>query len=232
MWWGIPKVGCANSTLEIWWSEKSSHSQGSQRSHVAFLTSASHSITWFCWFWVNFNQHWQKMTWTDPPKLNIAPKKLPKPSRSERIVFQTSIFAGAFATLNFGDVAVFSMETFRFGQEADGWVCTLSSNWCRLIDELRQTVAMPLWHLADGMMADVCVGGRVVVSTISLEANNWVHHKNLVTWENQPWRLTGSKSLGDVGFLLFFRVGSGDYGKPWTMNNKPLTICDDPRRIW
>ena len=29
-----------------------------------------------------------------------------------------------------------------------------------------------------------------------------------------PYRLTGSKSLGDVGFLLFFRVVSGDYGKP------------------
>jgi len=26
--------------------------------------------------------------------------------------------------------------------------------------------------------------------------------------------LTGSKSLGDVGFLLFLRVVSGDYGKP------------------
>ena len=41
-----------------------------------------------------------------------------------------------------------------------------------------------------------------------------VHHKNLVTWENQPERLTGSKPLGDVGFLLFLRVVSGDYGKP------------------
>ena len=50
-------------------------------------------------------------------------------------------------------------------------------------------------------MADVCVGGLVVGSTISFEANNGVHHKNLVTWEDQP---TGSKSLGDVGFLLFF----------------------------
>ena len=29
-----------------------------------------------------------------------------------------------------------------------------------------------------------------------------------------PQRLKGSKSLGDVGFLLFFRVVSGDYGKP------------------
>ena len=28
-----------------------------------------------------------------------------------------------------------------------------------------------------------------------------VHHKNLVTWENQPQNLTGSKSLGDTGFL-------------------------------
>ena len=26
--------------------------------------------------------------------------------------------------------------------EADAWVCTLSSNWCRLIDELRMTVGM------------------------------------------------------------------------------------------
>ena len=27
--------------------------------------------------------------------------------------------------------------------------------------------------------------------------------------------LLDSKSLGDAGFLLFFRVVSGDYGKPW-----------------
>ena len=32
-----------------------------------------------------------------------------------------------------------------------------------------------------------------------------------------PQRLTGSKSLDDVGFLPFFRVVSGDYGKPWNM---------------
>ena len=37
-----------------------------------------------------------------------------------------------------------------------------------------------------------------------------VHLKNLVTWENQPWKIIPK----DVGFLLFFRVVSGDYGKP------------------
>ena len=31
-------------------------------------------------------------------------------------------------------------------------------------------------------------------------------------------------SLGDVGFLLFFRVVSGDYGKPWSMTI-PDTSC-------
>ena len=30
-----------------------------------------------------------------------------------------------------------------------------------------------------------------------------VHHKDLVTWENQPLKMTGSKSLGDTGFLQF-----------------------------
>ena len=45
-----------------------------------------------------------------------------------------------------------------------------------------------------------------------------VHHKNpTITCENRDpkKRLTGSKSLGDgFGFLHFFRVVSGDYGKP------------------
>ena len=39
-----------------------------------------------------------------------------------------------------------------------------------------------------------------------------VHPKDLVTWKINPKdRLV--LSLGDVGFLLFFRVVSGDYGK-------------------
>ena len=42
-----------------------------------------------------------------------------------------------------------------------------------------------------------------------------VHHKNRkLHGKNPAERLTGSESLGDVGFLLFFRVVSGDYGKP------------------
>ena len=35
-----------------------------------------------------------------------------------------------------------ALVNLELALEADGWVCTLSSNWCRLIDELRQTVAM------------------------------------------------------------------------------------------
>ena len=30
--------------------------------------------------------------------------------------------------------------------EADAWVCTLSSNWCRLIDELRMTIGRKASH--------------------------------------------------------------------------------------
>ena len=45
-----------------------------------------------------------------------------------------------------------------------------------------------------------------------------VHHQDLVTWEINPkdWQVL---SLGDAGFLQFFRVVSSDYGKPRTMGN-------------
>ena len=35
-----------------------------------------------------------------------------------------------------------ALVNLELALEADGWICTLLSNWCRLIDELRQTVAM------------------------------------------------------------------------------------------
>ena len=44
-----------------------------------------------------------------------------------------------------------------------------------------------------------------------------VHHKNLVTWENwapKDWQVA-FVPWWFFGFLLFFRVVSGDYGKPW-----------------
>ena len=63
------------------------------------------------------------------------------------------------------------------------------------------------------------------------ELNIGVHHKDLVTWENQPLKLTGSKSLGDVGFLQFFRVVSGDYGKPWTCFNLVIVLLGLKRRF-
>ena len=44
-----------------------------------------------------------------------------------------------------------------------------------------------------------------------------VHHKNLVTWENRAPKDWQALSLGDVGFLLFLRVVSGDYGKPCSL---------------
>eukprot|EP00438_Fugacium_kawagutii_P031850 Skav230346 [mRNA] locus=scaffold25:141106:142296:- [translate_table: standard] len=40
-------------------------------------------------------------------------------------------------------VALMNLE---LALEADAWVCTLTSNWCRLIDELRMTVAMKASH--------------------------------------------------------------------------------------
>ena len=43
-----------------------------------------------------------------------------------------------------------------------------------------------------------------VMRATSLQApSNGVHHSDLVTWENQPLKMTGSKSLGDTGFLQF-----------------------------
>lgn len=34
-----------------------------------------------------------------------------------------------------------ALMNLELALESDAWVCTLSSNWCRLIDELRMTVA-------------------------------------------------------------------------------------------
>ena len=34
-----------------------------------------------------------------------------------------------------------ALMNLELAVESDAWVCTLSSNWCRLIDELRMTVA-------------------------------------------------------------------------------------------
>ena len=39
-----------------------------------------------------------------------------------------------------------SFVNLELALEADAWVCTLSSNWCRLIDELRMTVGMKASH--------------------------------------------------------------------------------------
>ena len=39
-------------------------------------------------------------------------------------------------------------------------------------------------------------------------------------------------SLGDAGFLLFFRVVSGDYGKPWTRLLYVLLWVDEVVNIW
>ena len=42
---------------------------------------------------------------------------------------------------------------------------------------------------------------------------HWLHGKNRAP---KDWKVYKVKSLGDgFGFLLFFRVVSGDYGKPW-----------------
>ena len=37
-----------------------------------------------------------------------------------------------------------AMMNLELALEADAWVCTLTSNWCRLIDELRMTIALIL----------------------------------------------------------------------------------------
>ena len=39
-------------------------------------------------------------------------------------------------------------------------------------------------------------------------------------------------SLGDAGFLLLFRVVSGDYGKPWTRLLYVLLLVDEVVNIW
>ena len=38
--------------------------------------------------------------------------------------------------------ALTAFMNLELALEADAWVCALSSNWCRLIDELRMTVGM------------------------------------------------------------------------------------------
>ena len=53
------------------------------------------------------------------------------------------------------------------------------------------------------------------------------HHKNLVTWENRAPKDLQVLSLGDVGFLLFFRVVSGDYGKPG-ISSWACFFCQNP----
>ncbi|CAL1173823.1 unnamed protein product [Cladocopium goreaui] len=39
-----------------------------------------------------------------------------------------------------------AMMNLELALEADAWVCTLTSNWCRLIDELRMTIALKASH--------------------------------------------------------------------------------------
>jgi len=41
----------------------------------------------------------------------------------------------------YGQATLQSLLNLELSLEADAWVCTLSSNWCQLIDELRMTVA-------------------------------------------------------------------------------------------
>merc|ERR1712107_191203 len=40
-----------------------------------------------------------------------------------------------------GKAALESFLNLELALEADAWVCTLQSNWCQLIDELRMTIA-------------------------------------------------------------------------------------------
>ena len=59
------------------------------------------------------------------------------------------------------------------------------------------------WNTLAARWYPPLVSGRAQLKIAIRRPIYGVHHKNLATWENQPQRLTSSKSLGDVGFLLF-----------------------------
>lgn len=63
-----------------------------------------------------------------------------------------------------------------------------------------------------------CSLGRVLL-VLFCNIRVGVHYKKLITWPNQPKRLTGSKPFGDVGSSM---VVEGDLWKPCTLG--PLCV--------
>ena len=107
---------------------------------------------------------------------------------------QNAIFEGYVSFVESSQVTVFFLhylQVFGRGFFPERLLLVFTFRQRRWVDDWQETVRKPqLKHL------------HVTGSTIRTLLNGKI---NL---------LTGSKSLGDVGFLLFFRIVSGDYGKP------------------
>ena len=54
-----------------------------------------------------------------------------------------------------------------------------------------------------------------------IDSDSGSTRRTLLKWEKSTLKIDQVLSLGDVGFLLFFRLVSGDYGKPWDWSHKP-----------
>ena len=77
------------------------------------------------------------------PRRSFLRTQLPKADPNEATTVN-------FTTTNAPQLAV----------QCDAWVCTLSSNWCILIDELRSTVAEKAGHLYVDIGGGECPKGR------------------------------------------------------------------------
>ena len=138
------------AAAEAMWSTGLVRGSGGRAAGTMFLSSEDPDVLREAKQWAH-RTGW-KLLYTDVIDRNLSPARL-NSSRSTGLE----------------DEYLALILNLEYSLRCDAWVCTLASNYCRVIDELRATVAgKAAGHFADlsreTCRSPPCIGGRDIVS--------------------------------------------------------------------
>ena len=104
---------------------------------------------------------------------NISVKFTNLFDRSKQVAFLSQSPAENSALIHDDEEYLSMILNLKLSLQCDGWVGTLRSNWCRVVDEMRSTVGGKAEGLYADLSRETCDTGLCLWSANNYKAHDW-----------------------------------------------------------